>query len=202
MSTLHRMNTRIADEINRTDLSTQISTAIISAIHHYETERFYMNEDRATSTTVPSQEYYGFPSDFVSCDDLMVTVNGNKYKLMRRSQQYLNEIYVSASSYTGYPVDYSIYDSQFRLYPTPDATYTLEVHYQKTFTELSASASNIWITDAERLIRSRAKWDVYVNLIHDWESADRMKAQETEELFKLRERTGKYGTGSGIRPYI
>ena len=53
------MKTRIADEIARDDLTTQIGYAINDAISAYNNERFYFNETRdLTFYTVASQELY------------------------------------------------------------------------------------------------------------------------------------------------
>ena len=53
------MKARIATELIRTDLTTQIESAVLSAIKHHEREQFYFNEARdLTFNTVVGQEFY------------------------------------------------------------------------------------------------------------------------------------------------
>src|SRR3990167_8249278 len=64
MTTLAVMKSQLADDLNRTDISTQIATAIESAIDHYRQTRFYWNETRgSTFATVASQSRYTSSDD-------------------------------------------------------------------------------------------------------------------------------------------
>ena len=45
MATLGEIHDRIADDLNRTDLTSQIILAINRAIQHYETRRFWFTEN-------------------------------------------------------------------------------------------------------------------------------------------------------------
>ena len=202
MSTYGGMRVRIADELKRSDLSSQINLAIKSAIRHYEPMRWWHNEARTEKATVASQEYYALPTNFVEADHLLITVNTHKYELRRRTQGFMNDNYVNSNTYTGIPEYWAIYDDQVRLGPVPDDSYTLELQYQKELTELSASSdTNDWMTRGEQLIRARAKWDLFTNQIRDMQQAQIMKSQELEALDSIEERAVKYQSGGGIRPY-
>lgn len=203
MSTFGTMNARIADELNNTELSAQINLAIKTAISHYEPEKFWHNQARATSYTVDGQEYYALPTNFVGMDVLKVTVNSHTYELTQRNVQYLNNHYTPSTQYKSQPLDYAVYEEQLRLLPIPNDSYTLELQYFKSFDDLSATSdTNVWMTKGERLIRFRAKADIYANYLREPDMAAIMKAQEAEELEKLRERTqAAYGT-SEIKPYL
>jgi hypothetical protein len=63
------------------------------------------------------------------------------------------------------PDYFAYYKQNIRLYPIPDAVYTMTMAYVYKLTALSSgSDSNAWTTDAEELIRCRAKADLYGHL--------------------------------------
>lgn len=163
---------RIADELNRSDLTSQIQKAIISAVKHYDEDRTWFNEERATASTVASQNYVGVPSDFIEEDKLQITIGSSLYTLLKIP--YDEWAVKSAFTTSGQPTEYAYYQDRFYLYPTPGSVYTLTISYTKILTELSAGTdTNGWV-DLEELIRSRAAADVRMNILHD--SAARMEA--------------------------
>lgn len=207
MSTFGTMNTRIATEIFGTsdpsDYSAAINSAIKSAINYYEAEGFWHNQAIAGTVTVPNQEYYAVPDNFVGIDELKVTVNDYTYPLTLRNNEWMNEMFINASTYTNQPTDYSIYEEQFRLYPVPDATLSLTIEYTKSFDDLSATSdTNVWMTKGERLIRFRAKSDLFANVLHNPEMSQSMKTFEYEELDKLRERNNRFRGTPSLKPYL
>lgn len=156
---------RIADELNRSDLTSQIQKAIISAVKHYDEDRTWFNEERATALTVASQNYVGVPSDFISEDKLQITIGSVLYTLLKIP--YDEWAVKSAFTTSGQPTEYAYYQDRFYLYPTPGSAYTLTISYVKILTELSAGTdTNGWV-DAEEMIRSRAMADVKINVLHD-----------------------------------
>lgn len=176
MTTYLVMQTRISDELARDDLSSQVQLAILSAIDHYERERFYFTEGTATFSTVAGQEYYSSSdladiATLVEIDSLRITVNSTRYTLCRRDFAYIDEIAASSTT-TGDPTDFCYYKQQIRLYPTPSSVRTITMAYIKRLTALSSSSdSNAWTTDAEEMIRMRAKADLLYNVIRDPEEA-------------------------------
>lgn len=186
------MRTRILDELNRTDLTSQAGLAINSAIKFYEKERFWFNEGRAVSDTVADQEYYSLPSDYIDTDILSITVNNYSYVLPLRPNSYIEETYVNNSSYSGYPKDHSIHEEQLRLYPIPNGAYEMKLTYIRKLNALSnATDTNAWMTDAEELIRSRAEADMYRRLLKDPNRAAEMSAVEFENYKKMKASTNK-----------
>lgn len=186
MSTYGTMQDRIADELNRSDLTSQIQLAIKSAIEHYESDRFYFNEKVATTTTTASSQWVTQPTDMVELDTLAITNGSYKYTLNPRTYNYLEEIDNGNGTYTGAPEDYAVYQEQYRLYPVPDATYTLTQSYIYRLSDLSATAdTNAWVTVGEQLIRYRAKADLMVNVLDDDAAKARLMAmaQMGKEFF-------------------
>lgn len=182
MSTYGTMQTRIADEIKRTDLTSQIQLAILSAVNFYKTDRFWWNESRSDASTVADQEYYGLPADFLALDFIGVTVSSRYYQLVPKSAHEIDEINWGAGTYTGYPAYFALYENNLRLYPIPNAVYTLRIAYLKQLTALSASAdSNEWTVTAEELIRLHAKADLLENVIRGPEAVGESQALRFRE---------------------
>jgi hypothetical protein len=203
MATLSDMRSRIADDLDRSDLSTQIDKAINRAIEHYERQRFWFNEKIATFNTVANQKNYGsadgIPTDLAEIDYVEVTVSGKEYKLTPRTYPYIRELI--GYDMTGQPYDYCYYQENFYFYLIPNAVYTITVSYQQKYTALSADAdTNDFTTDAEDLIEARARKWLYARVIKDQEQAQIADLEEREALAALREKTDKLiGTGF-VRP--
>lgn len=194
------MVNRIANEIIRSDLGTEIRQAIQSAILRYRGERFWFNEQRATASTVNNQEFYSLPTDFVEMDSMTATVSGHTYPLNVRTSIEIDEI-DSTSSTRGRPDDVAIYQEQFRIYPIPDAAYTLTLNYQRVLPALSGDAdTNAWMTVGESLIRSRAKKELFAHVLKDDQEAARMARLEAEALFDLLAQTERRITVGRLRP--
>jgi hypothetical protein len=172
MTTYATMQTRIADELVRDDLASQIREAIQTAITTWEGVRFSFNEKRYALATVASQEYYDWSSmtvassgaalgtgeSLLEIDSTRIEYNGAWYPLIGRTQAYFDDMQVSATNYTGVPVDYTIFGDQLRLSPIPDAAYTITLSGLARLPTLSQDAdTNGWMTEGEALIRNQAK---------------------------------------------
>ena len=208
MTTYVTMRNRILDEMVNESLTTaQVNAAINSAIAHYQRERFYFNESRAeTFSTVASQEFYGSAANtnipnLSRIDRLVATVNGTRYPLTLQPWELLEEK-SSTTTATGQPDEYCYYAQQIRLYPIPDAVYTVRISGLIRTAALSADGdTNAWLTDAEELIRARAKWDLAVNVIYAPEIASAaddlggaaLRVLNAETVRRLSSRISGYG---------
>lgn len=203
MSTLSQMRSRIADDLDRSDLSTQIDKAINRAIEFYESERFWFSEKVSTFSTVANQKNYsssdGIPTDMAEVDYVEVTVSGKEYKLTPKTYDYIKELISSDS--TGEPSDYCYYQENFYFYPIPNAVRTISVSYQQKYSELSLDAdSNDFTTEAEDLIEARARAWIYARVIKDPEQASIAKTEEMDALRGLRIKTEKLIATGKLRP--
>ena len=172
---------------DRSDLTTQIKSAIQTAIAKWERERFYFNEVNDTNgfSTVSGKEYYS-ESDYaligsmVHIDKIHALVSNNRYTLEPRTWQYIEDYAVNPTVQappTGLS-DYAYYGKTLRFYPIPDGIYPITLSGTRRFTTLSADTdTNIWTQDAEALIRCEAKLDLYLNVLKDAEQAALMKVQ-------------------------
>jgi hypothetical protein len=152
------MEARIIAELHRDDVAGVVDDYINDAIAHYQRYRFWFNETSATQNTVAGTETYAWPTDFVELDSLVATLNGTFTPLKQVSPRDIDELYVN-TTYRGQPSVFANYKEQFRLYPTPDAVYVLTQYYLKDYTPLTtgSASANVWTTEAEELIRTRAK---------------------------------------------
>lgn len=186
------MQTLIADELDRDNLSANIRNAILSAINFYESERFYFDEARATLNTTANQEYYHLPRNFQKADVITLRISNYISSMTERTFDYM-ERRVRAVGQTGVPCEYTIYASQLRIYPIPNDSYRMEISYQKKLSDISATSdTNAWFTDAWDLIKARAKADVLMNKIRGSDAlveANAMTQREQEELRRLRYET-------------
>jgi hypothetical protein len=202
MGTLGELKTRIADDLTRTDLTSQIANAISDAIAEHERERFWFNQTRTlTFPTVASQAAYGSSDQaripYFICIDALFLISGTSiYPLRKRDAPQL-EVMWGATSETGRPVDYAYIDDTIRLGPTPDAVYTIRPHAFYKLAALSAdNQSNAWTTEAVDLTRESAKYRIYKNILRDAEGAALAADGVRSALETLRaETSARMGTG-------
>lgn len=204
MSTLADLKSRIATELARTDLTSQIANAVNDAIKFYGRERFWFNQTRTiTFATVNGKQAYGvtdqslIPS-LIKIDDLYFT-GTTTYPLDRYSPTDF-EFLIGGSTANGKPYAYTYTDNQILLYPTPNDAYMLRLYAHYRLPTITDSETNAWTDDAEELIRTHAKQLLYIDPLEDDQGAARMGVKIPELLSGLRaETSARMGTGR-IRP--
>lgn len=208
MATYADMKSRIADEMHRDDLTSQIQEAILSAVSFYAGKRFAGNEKRGTITTINGTRFYAtdtaspgtLPTDIAEIDSIVINVDGREYRLQQVSYEELESEDAGATLTLGDPIKWAWYAGQLRLYPTPNQARVLTLSYQTILTALSAdSDSNFWTNDAEALIRSRTKRYIAMHYTRDQEVSQAMSIAEQEELAALKKRANKLISGGRIR---
>ena len=202
MTTLTGLITDVLDDLNRTDLTAAASSALSEAKEFYETERWWFNERRAKIGTEPDQERLPLPSDYLEVDNIVITDNGHSWPLKQESKYTMDRLFISGSTYKNVPERFTIYDSQIRFYPIPDATYSITMSYQFVMSDLSASTSNVWTNELGQLIRNRASKSVYSGKLHNNERASFHAQQENEWYQKLRRRSDKYLVDGPLKPWL
>lgn len=182
MSTFAQLKAQIADDLSRTDLTTQIEEAVLAAIVDQERTRFYFNErrDAPAFTTVADQELYTSSDDadiatIAHIDNLVMILNGSRRRLFPETEQWMDEM---SGLGTGAPTHYSYLAKRIRLYPIPDAAYSVYMTGQIRLATLSADGdTNAWTEDAKELIRCASKEKIYRQIVHDFARADQMMQQ-------------------------
>jgi hypothetical protein len=200
MSTFLQMQNNIADYLNRDDLTTQIKRSINRAIEFYERKSFWFQETTGSFSTIANQQSYGtadgLPSDIKEIDIVTITLSStNKPELDRESYEDIIRLDIAATG--GQPYKYAWYQNKIWFYQKPNSIWTINLSYQKNYTALSADAdTNDWTTEAEDLIEARACWWLNSRIIKNVDEAAVNKADETEALNALIEKTNQLiGTG-------
>lgn len=188
--TLGDLKTRIADELARADLTSQIALAIDQAIEEACTHRFWFMETRGL-TVLMSAGATAYVSDDISnlieIDRLILTVSGQRRTLRQMSDDQLDRLN-DGTPPQGEPFGYSRYGDQLRFYPAPTQSYTVTIDgLTKGATLNSDLDHNIWTTEGERYIRALAKRQLYADVIRDTDKAlvqDNLAQRYRQELFE------------------
>jgi hypothetical protein len=197
------MKARIASELRRNNITSQIASAITTAIEVYQDERWAFNERRdVTFPTVALQEFYTSADSasiplLIKLDYANVYVGGTAYTLVPQSASAMEELSDSATN-TGQPSEYVWYSESLRLYPVPDDVYTIRLAgvFVAAAPAADDEASNPWMTKAERLIRSRAKLELALHVLRDQELSAAMGEAVRDAWDDLKTSTNRL-TGTG-----
>jgi len=201
VSTYGAMQSRVADDLNRTDLTSQIQQNLLLAIEHYKNERFWFNETNSTASATVSSAQVAAPSDLLAIDKLYIVISNKNIELIPRS---LNQVVEFRPTNNGRPRAFCYYRDQFELDRKCDTAYTLNLYYLKQLAALSASSdTNGWTTDAEDLIVFHAEKKIYANIIKDAAKAFIAEQQEKDALQAVRSlRMARTSSGYTVAHYL
>jgi len=154
----------------------------------------------ATGTTADGDQYLGIPTDFLAPYSLTIDSSGQQF-LIFKNVNFIRAAY-PASTTEGTPKYYAIFDdTYFILGPTPDAVYTVELHYFYR-PESIVTASTSWLgTHAEAALFSSCLHEAYVFLKGDQDLMVKYKEQMDTDLMALkllaegRNKTDEYRSG-------
>lgn len=200
------MQTAIAGELARSDLTSEIQREINNAITFYGNKAFWFNEASMTAiVTVQGQRYYSLPTNFASVLDVLSTLGNYTYRLEPRTEQYLDQVDWGNDFWSGYPTDYSFWNGQIRLFPPPQGGLPVTVKGTVILSPqplVNGGDTNAWLASAEELIRTRAVRQLYGRYIRDPEQYALYTQLEKEALQNLQEKNiGQTGLNS-IRPHL
>ena len=120
----------------------------------YNTIQFPSLRKNVTGQTSPANKYLFCPSDFLSSYSLaVIEPSGNYSYLLNKDVNFIREAYPSPAD-TALPKYYALFGPQstneaeltFILGPTPDAVYTMELHYFY-YPESIVTAGTTWLGD-------------------------------------------------------
>lgn len=197
MPSLGVMKARIADELARSDLTTQIAYAITDAVKHHERMAFPWNEEVGTLTTVADQEFYSssdaaWIGTAVSVLSLRYSSNNLTRPLTGMSMAQMDQRVVGVPS-NSTPKYFALHGKRIRLWPVPGGAYTLTAAYIKRLPDFTSDTDdNGWTSDAEALIRTRAKIILWENVIRGGggkAEGDRLRGVEAEILAQINRET-------------
>lgn len=200
MSTYGTMQTRIADELVRTDLTSQIQYAILDAIKAYESEEFWFNRLYRSTATVSTGEYYiPLPTNVLAIDKIILQSNTSvEVYLTSRDVKFMLE--AQTPLIDAQPMEYAIYGERILFDTRSNAVYPIYINGTEKFTAPSTGTdTSVWFVEAEELIRNRAKANLYLDVIMDADNAAKCQAREQQAFDYLKSKSTVRGSGK-VRP--
>jgi hypothetical protein len=185
MGTFLDLQTNIANDLTRNDLTSQIQSAINDAIKQYERSRFWFNVTRSiTFTTNAGQSTYT-GNDLVNIPhviklDKLFIVNGVSTYPLTHYEPDQFEWLTALNTANGLPTIYTYVDESIIMWPVPVTGYVIRphMHYRLLPRPLvNDTDTNAWTGDGENLIRAHAKLILYSSVLEDDEGAQRMSNQ-------------------------
>jgi len=162
-----------------------------------------------TSAFSTNDKYLSLPGDYLSSFSLQITTAGSEQFLLHKDVNFLQEAYNGSSS-TGTPKYYAQFDiSNFIVAPTPDANYTIELHYYYRPTSLTAGADSgtTWISEnAPFALLYGSLTEAYTfmkgepDVIQNYDKLYMQYMERLKDFGEARENTDGYRMGLPSRP--
>ena len=144
LSTYAELKTSIANWLNRSDLTSEISDDFIKLVEAEYNSKFRIREMLTSDTTFTiDSELETLPTGFLQVRDFFIVSGSAKYSLTYMAPTQMDQ--TRGGSTSGRPNSYTILGSNFRFAPTPDATYTSTINYYKAIDSLSDSTPTNYI---------------------------------------------------------
>ena len=134
-------------------------------------------------------EYLAAPSDFLAPFSLSIDVSGDKEFLLYKDLDFV-QTYTPDSTTTGEPKYYAQFDvDNFILAPTPDANYTVDIHYLYRPASLTAGVDGgtSWLsTNAEIALLYACLIEAYIYMKGDANVMQMYNERFMEALSRLK----------------
>lgn len=145
LSNYTELKASIADFLNRDDLTSVIPDFITLAESQINRDiRHWKMETRSSGQQDADDEYMQIPPDWVETIRLHLTGNGTSVVNLI-SRDAMADKRAANENAGGTPSAYTHADSQFQLYPTPNAETDFELLYYKKLPALSSSNADNWL---------------------------------------------------------
>ena len=143
ITTYAELKTAVADFLNRDDLTNTIDTFIdLAEVQLNRDVRHWKMEQRSEAEI--DDQYLTLPTDWL--ETIRITVEDTvPYALNLLSRDEIQDRRLRGANVTGKPVYYAHIAGELELYPTPDATYNIELLYTQKLEALSASNTSNWL---------------------------------------------------------
>jgi hypothetical protein len=140
ITTYAELQTHIANELIRTDLTTQIPTFIQFAEAEMS-RKIKCREMEAFSALTMTGDEANLPADFRGL--LNIEVSGQKTPLQSVSRNYIDGLPVKS----GIPCFYSLQGTSILFYPSPQSSDIINIRYRRTIPALSDSNTSNWLLE-------------------------------------------------------
>lgn len=143
ITTYAELQTAIANFLDRSDLTSIIPTFIdLCEADMSRKIRHWRMEQRSTAEL--DTQYSALPADFLEPIRLSIT-GGSTYTLEMESQAQMSNRRMQNLDTGGRPRYYAMTDGKIEVYPSPDATYELEMVYHAKIQALADDATSNWV---------------------------------------------------------
>lgn len=209
MATLTTLKSQIADDLQRSDIDSQIETSILNAIRAWEHERFGFNERYAVtatlSTSVDAVALSSLPVRFLEIDRLRIQLGDNRTWDDLYARDYYWIMSRQDIKQLAQPLEYCVYADRIHFDTLANKNYPMLIDgLQRLGTSsgsYSASSSDAWFNEARDLIRARAKIDLYLHVIRGGQDqANQMAAAEQQAYKFLKGRVNQLQSSGRVRP--
>lgn len=195
--TFGAIKARIADELVRPDLASQIALAVTDAIGEAAINRFWFNEVRGlTFPMVAGQMFYSATAladlAYLSkIDALWIIAQGQRRNLALANAKDVDCWLEGQTTLTGEPFAYARQANGLMFWMPPNLNYPVYIDGVTRFAPLvSDTDTNPWLEEGERYVRALAKANVLENVVRDFEEADRQWFLAEREKTTLRTESG------------
>lgn len=141
-----------------------------------------------TGTTTNGNKYLSCPSDWLATFSMAVIDNtGNYSYLLNKDVNFIRASYVNAAD-TSKPEYYALFDQDtFILGPTPDAAYSIELHYFY-YPESIVTAGSTWLGDNfDAALLYGALLEAYTFMKGEADVLTNYRARYDEAMFLLKQ---------------
>lgn len=171
----------------------------------------YVSGGSVSSPAVAGQGGIGAGDIPYQIDYLAIQIGTARYEIDRMQPKDI-DLLTQSGTQMGQPYGYAYYNEQIRFYPVPSAIYPIIVgsHELISAPTTLATTGNRWMTDGERLIRSRAKYELSMNYNIDYpDLATRMlrisdggveSGVVADAFFELKRESNKITSSGRVRP--
>lgn len=219
MSNYRDMRTRIANELARDDISTEIANFIQDAIKHYQIDAFARGykELAALGTIVAGTQTFALPTDFLKWVQLRwaepAPSPSTYYQLKEVDLASIwnlqPQIPLTQSTPQFYAVDYANRTCVF--WPVPSQPGTLTGRYQYMIPAPTSDVNpadgavgtpaEFWMNQAEAMVRAYAKFLLNTQMLRDDEAAKTNAVTANEEYRAIRTAYESQVYTTGIKSY-
>ncbi len=205
MTTLGGAIADIRSDLNRdTSFDARIQSALISAIRFYRAHRYGFNTKR--KTMVLASEFTSLTANFLEIDYAKLELSGRLKPLVERTYTWINDRMIQPSL-SAEPLWYAIQNRNLRVFPPPDQSYSVQIHYLYDLSDISASTSdstttNAWFDEGYELIRLHATvemLEMYIDGPEAQTKADRMRLREADAQKELKRRANREQSSGNIK---
>ena len=144
LNTYSALKTSIANWLNRTDLTSEISEDFIVLAEKDFNSKLRIRKMISTDNSFTiDAETEALPTGFLQVRDFYILIGGTKHSLTYITPAQMDQI--KGGSTTGQPNSFTILGDNFRFAPSPDSSYTGVLNFYKEFDPLSDSNTSNYI---------------------------------------------------------